>query len=109
MSEQPKPTYTPSSGEAKYDNAWQTALIIFTRLSVWIGVPIVLAVFLGKWLDNKYNTEPWLFLATVGVAFILSMIGLIKETLKEFKKIDNKQQTANNKEQTANNNKYDCE
>lgn len=71
------------------DNAWQTALVIFARLSAWIGVPVVLAVFLGKWLDQKYNTEPWLFLTTVGVAFILSMFGLIKETLKEFKKIDN--------------------
>jgi F0F1-type ATP synthase assembly protein I len=108
MSEPLKPAPTSSFGEAKtasvfssgaskQDNAWQTALVIFTRLSVWIGVPIVLAVFLGKWLDNKYNTEPWLFLATVGVAFILSMVGLIKETLKEFKKIDNKQQTTNRK------------
>lgn len=87
MAEQPKqPASAESYGEAK-NNAWQTALVIFTRLSVWIGVPIVLAVFLGKWLDNKYNTEPWLFLATVGVAFILSMIGLIRETLKEFSKI----------------------
>lgn len=93
MNQPGKPAFTKSSGEAKQDNAWQTALVIFTRLSVWIGVPIVLAVFLGKWLDNKYHTEPWLFLTTVGVAFILSMFGLIKETLKEFKKIDNQKIT----------------
>lgn len=74
--------------QPKQDNAWQTALVIFFRLSVWIGAPIVVAVFLGKWLDQKYQTEPWLFLATVGVAFVVSMFGLIKETMKEFKKID---------------------
>lgn len=88
MPEQPKPASAPSSGEARQDNAWQTALVIFFRLSVWIGVPIVVAVFLGKWLDQKYQTEPWLFLATVGAAFVVSMFGLIKETMKEFKKID---------------------
>ena len=73
------------------DSSWQTALVIFTRLSVWIGVPVVLAVFLGRWLDQRYNSEPWLFLITVGVAFIISMFGLIIEALKEFKKIDSKQ------------------
>ena len=72
----------------KKDASWQTALLIFSKLSVWIGVPVVLAVFLGKWLDQKYHSEPWLFLATVGLAFIVSMFGLIKEALAEFKKID---------------------
>mgnify|MGYP001586512996 FL=1 len=67
---------------------WQPALVVFVKLSGWIGLPIIIALFLGKWLDKKYNSAPWLLLACIGLAFILSMAGLIKETVSEYKKID---------------------
>jgi F0F1-type ATP synthase assembly protein I len=68
---------------------WQPGMQLFLRLSGWIGGPIIVAVFLGKFLDKKYNTEPWLFLATVGIAFVISMVSLIIIGFKEFKKIEN--------------------
>lgn len=61
---------------------------LFLRLSGWIGGPIVVAVFLGRYLDRRYDSEPWLFLATVGVAFVISIIALVKMGLSEMKKID---------------------
>ena len=67
---------------------WQPGLVLFTRLSGWIAVPVILGVVVGKWLDKKYGTEPWLFLATVGVAFFLSMFGIVKDALKEMKRIE---------------------
>jgi F0F1-type ATP synthase assembly protein I len=73
------------SGKAPW---WQPGLILFTRLSGWIAVPVILAVFLGKWLDRKYGTEPWLFLLTVGIAFFLSTFGIIRDSLKEMKRIE---------------------
>lgn len=66
---------------------WQPALILFFRLSGWIVAPILIGIFLGKWLDRKYNSEPWLFLGSVGLAFIISMTGLIINARREFKKI----------------------
>jgi F0F1-type ATP synthase assembly protein I len=51
----------------------------------------------GRWLDQKYNTEPWLFLTSVGVCFIISMFGLIRSALKEFKNIE-KESKNNEKE-----------
>jgi F0F1-type ATP synthase assembly protein I len=69
---------------------WQPAMIMFLKLSVWIAAPIIIALYLGKWLDKKYNSEPWLFLICIGVAFAISMIGLVTNTIKEFKKIDKK-------------------
>jgi len=78
------------AGEEKTPQApwWQPALVLFVKLSGWIAGPIIAAVFAGKWLDNKYNTEPWLFLLTVGVSFVVSMFSMIKMGLREFKKIE---------------------
>jgi hypothetical protein len=67
---------------------WQPSLILFGKLSGWIGGPIVAALFLGKWLDKKYSTEPKLFLLCVGVAFFVSTFGIIKDTLVVMKKIE---------------------
>jgi len=64
------------------------ALKTFARLSTWIVFPVLLGVFLGKWLDNKYNSEPRWFLISVGLAFVVSMVGLVSDTLKEYKKIE---------------------
>ena len=67
---------------------WQPSLLVFTRLSAWIAGPVILGVFLGKWLDRKYGTEPWLFLLTVGIAFMISMFGMVKDTVKEINRIE---------------------
>jgi hypothetical protein len=58
---------------------WEPGMVLFARLSGWIAAPIIIAVFVGKWLDKKYDSAPWLFLASVGAAFIISSIGIVKE------------------------------
>lgn len=67
---------------------WQPGLLLFGRLSGWIVGPVILAVILGKWLDNRFGTKPWLFLATVGVAFAVSMIGLVREGMQAIKQAE---------------------
>jgi len=67
---------------------WQPAIVMFLKLSVWIAVPVIVALYLGKWLDKRYDTEPWLFLASVGLAFVVSLFGLIMNAAKEFKKLE---------------------
>ena len=67
---------------------WQPALTLFAKFSGWIVVPVIAGVLIGKWLDDKYGTDPWLFLATVGFAFLISMFGLIKNVGEEYRKID---------------------
>jgi F0F1-type ATP synthase assembly protein I len=71
---------------------WQPALLMFSRLSGWIVGPIILAIFLGKWLDRRYDTEPWLFLTCVGVAFVISMVGLVKDAMGEIDKFNKEDQ-----------------
>jgi hypothetical protein len=74
---------------------WQPAIAMFLRLSAWIAGPVIIALYVGEWLDNKYGTKPWLFLTSIGVAFFVSMVGLVINTLKEFKKIESENKTKN--------------
>ena len=67
---------------------WQPALAMFARLSAWVAVPVIAATFIGNWLDEKYDSAPWGLIAIVGAAFVISMIGLVIEAAKEYKKIN---------------------
>lgn len=77
---------------------WQPGLVLFGRLSSWIVGPVILAIVVGKWLDRKYDTKPWLFLSTVGLAFVLSMFGIVKEGLKAMKKAEEDYKDNNKKD-----------
>ena len=71
---------------------WQPALEIAVQVSAWIAGPIIIALFVGRWLDKKYNSEPWLFLACVGLAFLISSYGIVKISLNYIKKIEKEAQ-----------------
>lgn len=80
------------------EKSWQPGVYIFLRLSAWIAIPVIIGSLLGDYLDNKYNKAPWFLLICVGLAFIVSMYGLISNTTKEYRKIaeskkDSKQQS----------------
>lgn len=70
---------------------WQPALTLFAKFSGWILAPLFLGVILGQWLDKKFNTAPWIFLAATIISFIISMIGLAMTAIKDFKKFDKKE------------------
>jgi len=67
---------------------WQPALIMFARLSVWIVAPVVVGTYVGNALDRKFESEPIFLMGVVGFSFLVSMFGLVKETTKEYKKIE---------------------
>jgi len=67
---------------------WQPALVIFSQVTGLIAGPIIVALYLGKWLDIKYQSEPWLFLLCMAVAFAVSSAGIVIITLKYIKKIE---------------------
>lgn len=79
------------------DNNLATALRVMANVSIWIAIPVIIGVFLGQYLDKRFNTEPWLFLTTVGFCFLISMYGLVTTALKEFKKIESDAQASKQK------------
>lgn len=75
-------------------NWWQRPLQIFSEITGLIVVPIVAALYLGKWLDKKYDSEPWFMVAMVCIGTIIAGIFVyriaykyIKETEKEARKV----------------------
>lgn len=75
-------------------NWWKPAVEIFTQISGWIIGPIVVALILGKMLDNHYDTKPVILLVSVGVSFLITCVGMVRviknytRKLKEIEKND---------------------
>ena len=67
---------------------WQPALVISTQVSAWIAAPIIIALFIGKALDKKYGTEPWIFLGLTAVAFAISCFGIVMITVRYTRKLE---------------------
>lgn len=84
-------------------NNWQKGLELFFQLSGWLVGPLIAALFLGRWLDEKYGTDPWLFLAATGFAFIITIFGIYKQAIKFIKNIEQevKNKTNNFKSEDA--------
>lgn len=76
------------------DKLWQTAISFFATLSVWVAGPIIAALLTGNWFDNHYQTEPWGVLGFIAVAFVISNIGIVKESKKLMRQME--QESENN-------------
>ena len=62
---------------------WKPAFQIFGRVSTWVIAPIILALIIGKALDTRYGTDPWIFLGLTGIAFLFSIFGIVR-TVKNY-------------------------
>lgn len=75
---------------------WRDGVIVFTKVSVYIAVPVIVASYVGEYLDKKYNTGNLLFLVLVGIAF-LTTIYLIWREMKIYKKKIEREESASKK------------
>jgi Kef-type K+ transport system membrane component KefB len=78
--------------------SWVPAVQVFSEISTWIIVPIVLALFIGKSLDAHFGTKPLIFLISVGLAFLFSCFGIVRVVKNYMKKLQDteKQNRKNN-------------
>ena len=72
---------------------WKPAAEMFSEVSMWIVLPIVLALVLGKALDSHYGTKPTIFLSLAGFGFFITCFGMfrvVKNYIKNIEKIKDK-------------------
>lgn len=73
---------------------WVDGLGIAMKISSWIALPIIISSFLGKFLDKKYGTEPWIFVSMTAIAFVITVYGIVKFSMDYIKDIE-KEKTQN--------------
>lgn len=62
----------------------------FGRMSGWVAGPVVIALLLGKWLDRRYGTAPYLFIVFIAVGFVASIYGIMKESRRYLRQQEEK-------------------
>lgn len=66
---------------------WQPALEVFTRLSAWVILPLIVGTTLGRWLDRRNDTGSKWFFICIGIAFVISTYGMIQQARREYAKL----------------------
>lgn len=72
------------------------AFIIFTRISAWIVFPIVVSLFTGKWLDERFGTGQKMFILCMVLSFIISSIAIIKISKRYIRNLKEEEMKKNN-------------
>lgn len=70
---------------------WKEYSGMIIDVSGWLVVPVILGLFLGKWLDSKYQTKPWLTVVCVGIAFVITNVGIIRQGINIMKNMEEKE------------------
>jgi F0F1-type ATP synthase assembly protein I len=73
----------------------RNSFFIFVKVSTWIAFPVIVALFAGKALDKHFGTRPWLFIACMGLGFVISIVGIYKTSIREMKKLKEKNGDSN--------------
>ncbi|MCC5934823.1 MAG: AtpZ/AtpI family protein [Candidatus Cyclonatronum sp.] len=59
----------------------------YIQFGLQVGITMSVPVLIGVWLDNRYDTGPWLMLAGIFLGFI-SMLWTIYKTALELNEKD---------------------
>jgi len=67
---------------------WREGLMSFMKIGASIAVPIIIALYVGQYLDERYNSKPFIFLGLTFIAFIISLVFIYKNMMKYIKEIE---------------------
>lgn len=68
---------------------WRGAVLFFVRVSGSIAAPIIIAVLLGKYLDNYFSTGRIFFFSLIALAFVTSLVFIVRQSKKAILDIEN--------------------
>ncbi len=66
---------------------WQESVSVFTKLSGWVILPLIVGTTLGRWLDGRYGSGQRWFFICIGAAFVFSTYGMIRQAKREYAKL----------------------
>ncbi|MFA6466814.1 MAG: AtpZ/AtpI family protein [Patescibacteria group bacterium] len=73
----------------KANNEWlRQGMMMFAESTGWIAFPVIGALFLGQWLDERQGTGQLYFLSITALAFILSSVGIGMTGVKYMNRIE---------------------
>jgi hypothetical protein len=78
----------PEKKNADEANWWQPGLAVFGEVTGWIVVPIIIALYLGRQLDEQRGMGNLYFLSLTGTAFIISCTGIWRIGARYIKQVD---------------------
>jgi F0F1-type ATP synthase assembly protein I len=81
---------------------WQEAVSIFSEVTGLIVVPIVGSLYLGGYLDKKYNSEPWFFLGLTLVGVIVATSAISRIATRYINQQEKNTRQSNNYDRGAN-------
>lgn len=67
-----------ATGKSSSDSPFWAAVGIAWQLGYTIAVPLVVLALVGRFLDRKIGTSPWLLLAGIAAALAISSIGVAR-------------------------------
>ena len=73
---------------SKNQKTWSIAARTIGISSAWIAGPVLIGLLVGKWLDSRYSSGPWMMIISLACCFLISMFGIVRGALKEFKRIE---------------------
>jgi len=68
----------------KQSNSQWSVFSLAMELGFLIAIPLVVLAMLGKFLDNKLETSPWLFLAGICISILITTYLVYKKTISVF-------------------------
>ena len=81
---------TPGHRESPGGSAkkWSTELGPFLTLGLQLAISVVAFFFLGRWLDEKLGTGPWLMILSAVIGITGGLIAFIRKVTELAKKQD---------------------
>jgi F0F1-type ATP synthase assembly protein I len=67
---------------------WREGVLLSAKVSGYIAVPVIFASYVGKYLDKKYSSDPYLFLISIAIGFASTIYLIWKEVKIYQRKID---------------------
>ena len=76
---------------------WREGVLLSAKVSGYIAFPVIITSYIGKYLDKKYNTSPYLFYILIAFGFASTIYLIWKEMKIYQRKIEKENMINDNK------------